>query len=224
MTAALSSWSPSSGGEEYALAFDHGRRHRLLVLPALFDEANKLRHFTVEVVRRLADGGIDAFLPDLPGCNESLAPLETQSVQSWREDAAAAAEHFSATHMLSLRGGALCEPTAVPAIRYAPATGASLLRALLRARVIASKEAGIEETRESLLEHGRLNGLELAGYRLGAQMVRELESAEPSGGAALANIAQADIGGAGLWLRAEPDHDPAQAEALAARVIATLHG
>jgi hypothetical protein len=39
-------------------------------------------------------------------------------------------------------------------------------------------------------------------------MVRELETAEPSGGAALANIAQADLGGAGLWLRAEPDHDP----------------
>src|SRR3546814_4524493 len=41
--------------------------------------------------------------------------------------------------------------------------------------------------------------------RLGATMIRELEKAEPSGGAALANIAQADLGGAGLWLRAEPD-------------------
>ena len=224
MTAALSSWSPSSGGDEYALALDRGRLHRLLVLPALFDEANKLRHFTVDVLRRLDEGGIDAFLPDLPGCNESQASLETQSVQSWREAAAAAAEHFSATHTLSLRGGALCEPTTVPAIRYAPATGASLLRALLRARVIASKEAGVEETREGLLEQGRQQGLELAGYPLGAQMVRELESAEPSGGPALANIAQADIGGAGLWLRAEPDHDPAQAESLAARVIASLRG
>ena len=30
------------------------------------------------------------------------------------------------------------------------------------------------------------------------------------------DIAQSDIGGPGLWLRAEPDHDPRQADALAA--------
>ena len=217
----IAAW-PCPGGEEYALAFDQGRRHRILVLPALFDEANKLRHFTVEVMRRLDRAGIDAFLPDLPGCNESLAPLETQNVQGWREPAAAAAQHFATTHALSIRGGALCEPVGLPALRYAPATGASILRALLRARVIASKEAGLVETREDLLGQGRREGLELAGYRLGATMVRELESAEPSGGAALANIAQSDIGGAGLWLRAEPDHDPAQAEALAAAIAKSL--
>ena len=51
-------------------------------------------------------------------------------------------------------------------------------------------------------------------------MIRELETAEPAGGAALSNIAQSDLGGAGLWLRAEPDHDPAQAAKLAAHVAA----
>ena len=51
---------PSPDGDEYALAFDRGRAQRLLVLPALFDEANKLRHFTVEVLRRLDVSGIDA--------------------------------------------------------------------------------------------------------------------------------------------------------------------
>ena len=218
----ISAW-PCPGGEEYALAFDQGRRHRILVLPALFDEANKLRHFTVELMHRLDEAGIDAFLPDLPGCNESLAPLQAQSVQAWREAATAAAEHFAATHALSIRGGALCEPNDLPPLRYAPATGASILRALLRARVISSKEAGLAEIREDLLEQGRTHGLELAGYHLGAAMVRELDSAEPSGGAALANIAQSDIGGAGLWLRAEPDHDPAQAEALAALVAASVN-
>ena len=64
----------------------------------------------------------------------------------------------------------------------------------------------------------------LAGYRLGASMVRDLESAEPTGGAPLATIAQADLGGAGLWLRAEPDHSPEQAQALAARVAEALAG
>jgi exosortase A-associated hydrolase 1 len=219
----ISAWPTPAGGEEYALAFDRGREARLLLLPALFDEANKLRHFTAEVMRRLDAAGIDSFLPDLPGCNESLAPLEEQKLACWREAAEAAAAHFGATHGLSIRGGALCEPAALPVLRYSPATGASLLRGMLRARVLAGKEAGIAEEREALTERGRAEGLELAGYRLGPQLIRELETAEPSGGAALANIAQGDVGGAGLWLRAEPDHSPEQADALAgivARVLA----
>ena len=213
----IAGW-PAPDGDGYALAFDRGRERRVIVVPALFDEANKLRHFTVEVLRRLGEAGVDAFLPDLPGCNESRAPLEAQTLTGWREAAELAARHFGATHALTIRGGALCGPE-LPTWRYAPATGASILRAMLRARVIASKEAGIEETRDGLLEAGRKSGLELAGYRLGAAMIRELETAEPSGGAALANIAQTDLGGSGLWLRAEPDHDPAQAEALA-RIVA----
>ena len=53
-------------------------------------------------------------------------------------------------------------------------------------------------------------------------MVRALETAEPTGGAALANVAQSDLGGPGLWLRAEPDHSPEQADALAARIAEAL--
>ncbi len=215
----IASW-PGPDGDELAIASDRSRERRILVLPALFDEANKLRHFTVETMRRLDAAGFDSILPDLPGCNESLAPLETQSLQGWRDAAEAAARHFDATHVLTIRGGALCAPAELPAWRYAPATGASILRAMLRARVLASKEAGLEETREDLLARGKESGLELAGYRLGAAMIRELDKAEPAGGAALANIAQADLGGAGLWLRAEPDHDPAQADALAALIAA----
>ncbi|HEY6814311.1 MAG TPA: hypothetical protein VI168_02110, partial [Croceibacterium sp.] len=193
------------GGDEFALAFDRGREQRVLVLPALFDEANKLRHFTVEVMRLLDAAGIDTVLPDLPGCNESLSPLEAQTLAGWQLAGEAAAAHFGASLVLAIRAGALCAPAGLPAIRYAPANGATLLRALLRARIIASKEAGIEEEREALLVRGRSEGLELAGYRLGAQMVRELERAEPAG-TALASIAQGDLGGPGLWLRAEPAH------------------
>ena len=55
--------------EEMLLGFDRGRAVRVLILPAWFDEANKLRRFTVGVMRRLDAAGIDCFLPDLPGCN-----------------------------------------------------------------------------------------------------------------------------------------------------------
>lgn len=215
----IATW-PSPAGKEYALAFDKGRAHRVLVLPAWFDESNKLRHFTVEVMRRLDGASIDSFLPDWPGCNESSAPLERQTLAGWREAAATAATHFRATHALAVRAGVLLAPPALPGWRYAGISGAGVLRPLLRAGALAAREAGENRTAEQLLEAGRDTGLDLAGYRLGAELVRELEAAEPAGD--LADIAQADIGGGGLWLRAEPDHNPKQADALAAIVAMGL--
>jgi hypothetical protein len=44
---------------------------RLLIVPALFDEGNRMRRLTVEVMRRLAASGIASVLPDLPGLQES---------------------------------------------------------------------------------------------------------------------------------------------------------
>jgi hypothetical protein len=213
----IATWPSPAGGEEYAVSFDRGRAHRLLVLPALFDEGNKLRHFTVEVMRRLDAGGIDSFLPDMPGCNESLAPLDLQALRGWREAAGAASGHYRATRVLCVRAGTLVAPPGVDGWAYAPVSGATVLNGLLRARVIASREAGTSETREALLETGCREGIELAGYRLGAAMVAELQAAGPC--ETLIPIAQADIGGAGLWLRSEPAHDDAQADRLAAIVL-----
>ena len=86
------------------------------MLPAWFDEGNKLRHFTVEVMRRLDGAGIDSFLPDLPGCNESLAPLEQQTLESWRTEAAEAALALLRNARAGDRGGrATSRPTACPA-------------------------------------------------------------------------------------------------------------
>jgi hypothetical protein len=213
--AQLAAW-PAADGSEYALAFDRGRTRRLLVLPALFDEAGKTRHLAVETLRRLDQAGIDGFLPDLPGCNESLAPLEAQTLAGWRAGAAAAARHFGATHLLTIRASAILAPPALPGWRYAPTGGANALRALLRARVISAREAGEDVTSEALLAIGRDRGLDLAGYRIGSAMVRDLESAMLPDSGRLADIAQATVGGNAAWLRAEPDFDPTQADALAA--------
>ena len=106
---------------------------------------------------------------------------------------------------------------ALPGWSYAAVAGAALLNSMMRARVIASREAGVSETREALLEAGVYEGLELAGSRLGAVMVGDLPDARPDD--SLMPIAQADLGGAGLWLRAEPAHDEAQADAIA-RIVA----
>lgn len=219
----IASWPcPTSSGassEEYALAVDRGRSHRLLIVPALFDEANRLRRFTVEAMRRLDAAGIDSLLPDLPGTNESEAALPAQSLTAWRAAMAAAATHFGATHVLALRGGALVAPD-LPGWVLAPTTGASVLRQMLRSRILAAREAGRDETSDILLAAGRAHGLVLAGHDLGPAMVRELEAAEPAPD--LIPIAQSDLGGGALWLRAEPDEDPAQSAALAQIVARAL--
>jgi hypothetical protein len=223
----ISTWTiPASGGtaqaEEMLLAFDRGRVVRVLVCPAWFDEANKLRRFTVEVMRRLDRAGIDALLPDLPGCNESLAPLADQTLKDWRGAMAEAAQALGATHVLAIRAGALVAPADLPGWHYAPQSGPQLLRTMLRARTIAAREAGVTETSEALLEQGLKEGLVLGGWSLSPAMLRELTQAEAAPGPGQATIAQTDLGGPGLWLRAEPDEDPAQADRLAARIAESL--
>ncbi len=210
--------------DELLVSFDRARERRILVLPALFDEANKLRRFTLQMMRALDELGIDSFLPDLPGCNESLTALETQSLDDWRTAASAAAEAFGATETVSLRAGALLIAGNLPAWQYAPQTGAKLLRAMIRARIIASREAGRDETQAQLLEEGRENGVTLAGWPISAGMLRQLEAAVPSDADSQFVIAQSQVGGGGLWLRAEPDHDQAQAEALAKIIAANDRG
>ncbi|MGB3472734.1 MAG: hypothetical protein WBA51_18105 [Erythrobacter sp.] len=223
----IESWQPPTIGdlpspEEQWLAFDAARKHRVLVLPALFDEANKMRRFTLEVMRRLDENGVDTALPDMPGCNESLAALDDQTLKSWRQAAQAAASRFSATHCLTIRAGDLIGPPDLPGWSYAPATGSKTLREMLRARVLAGREGGMHETREELLERGRANGLVLAGWPLGAQMIRDLEAAEMISPGPRTAIDQAQLGGAGLWLRAEPDDNAEQTETLAQLVLADL--
>ena len=170
----ITGWPTPQGREEYAVAFDRGREGRVLVLPAWFDESNKLRRQSIEVMRRLDAAGVDSMLPDLPG---------------WL---------------------------------YAPFGGAQLLRGMLRARTLAAREAGRNETREGLLELGRRDGLELGGHRLGAGMLAALETADVPAQPGQRTITQGEVGGGPLWLRAEPDFDAGQADALAALIKADL--
>ena len=164
-------------------------------------------------MRALEAAGVSSVFPDLPGCNESLAPLTEQSVSMWREAVVEAARRFGPTEVLSIRGGALLAPGHLPLTSYAPVTGSTILRGLLRATVLSEREAGRAVTREALLERGLREGLVLAGYSLSAAMLAELEAAEPPPHARI--ITQTELGRAALWLRAEPGDDPVQAARLA---------
>jgi hypothetical protein len=209
---------PDGGtARELALCTGMERATRVLVVPALFEEANKLRRFTVETMRRLDRAGIDAVLPDLPGSNESLQPLDAQSPEGWRSAMAAAAGFFDCTHVLGLRGGALVAPAGLPGWLVAPVKGTSVVRQMIRARIVASREAGREETQEGLMEIGRHAGLELAGYRLGAGFLDALSSLEAEAAGRMV-VTPELLGGPGLWLRAEPAENAGQADALAAVV------
>ena len=216
--------APDGGppSEELLVAFDRARPARVLVCPAWFDEANKLRRFTVEVMRRLDAAGIDTLLPDLPGCNESLAPLDYQTLAGWRAGMIAASEALGATHVLAIRAGALISPATLPGWHYAAQSGPKLLRGMIRARTIAAREAGMAETADGLMVQGRERGLVLGGWPLGAAMIRELETAEPTLGRGQSDIAQSMVGGPGLWLRAEPDEDAGQADCLAGMIAESI--
>lgn len=217
-------WScPLPGGgtaEEYALTYDRARARRLLIVPALFDEANRLRRLTVEVMRRLDGAGVDCFLPDLPGTNESLQPLDAQEPQDWSDAMVAAARLFDATDVLGIRGGCLFTPAHLPTLHYAPVKASSILRQMLRARTLAAREAGREETREGLMDIALAQGIELAGHRLGPEFMRQFEALSLRADAV--EITQDTVGGSGLWLRAEPGESASQADALAAAVAMAL--
>ena len=213
---------PAGGIAEYALSCDRDRAERLLIIPALFDEGHRLRRLAVDVMRRLDEAGIDCLLPDLPGTNESQVELASLALDDWRSAITSAAAQFRASHVLALRGGGLVMQSDLPGWLYGPLRGASLLRTLIRARILSSRETGIAEDSAALLSAARDGGIELAGYRLGAGMVRQLETAEPCG--SLDVIEQAAIGGSPLWLRAEPSADEAQADALAAYLVRAIGG
>ena len=200
-------------------------RASVLIVPPLFEEANRTRRTLVLAMRALAADGLAALLPDLPGQNESLVPLETADLSQWRAALAEVAAGIDGpVIVVAIRGGALIDHGAEAAAwwRLAPAAGASLLRTLLRARVAADREAGRESSLESLQEQAKREALLLAGNRLSPAMLAELGCAEPQPVAPLRSIPLGADGIAGtpLWLRAEPGEDAAMAAAIAADIIA----
>lgn len=210
-------------GEGFALVAGPAGARPILIVPALFEEANRTRRMLAQTIRALAARGTASVLPDLPGCNESLAPIQRQDMQAWRGAMAAAAEHFGASHILALRGGASIAPPGLPGWWFEPLSGAAALRHLVRARTVAAKEAGTPEKSDAIMAQGRQAGLELAGYRLGAAMIRSLAECElPEPNPRVTTLKLADLGGSALWLRSEPGEDQTLSAALAATIAKDL--
>ena len=200
-------------------------RATILIVPPLFEEANRTRRTLVLAMRALAADGFSALLPDLPGQNESLVPLAHVDLDRWQEALAQILSGIDGpTIVASFRGGALIDHKAKANAwwRLAPVGGASLLRTLMRARVSADREAGIASSLEDLQDKAKSAPLLLAGNLLSPAMIAQLGSGEPKPVEPLRSIGLGTDGIAGtpLWLRAEPGEDGAMAAAIAADISA----
>jgi pimeloyl-ACP methyl ester carboxylesterase len=174
----------------------------VLFLPPLFEEMNRTRALIAATMRGIARRGFRCWLPDLPGTGESRRRLEEVSWADWQGAVAAVAADSGAALVASLRGGCLLDDmVAGRRWRFAPTTGASLLRDLGRSRLV--------------------NDGSDAAYPVD-KLQDDLSAAVASDGEArivrlASDPADADrkIAGSALWRRSEPAGAPALAEALA---------
>jgi hypothetical protein len=208
------------GGREAMLRFGPAGGPLVLILPPLFEEANRTRHFLVEVMRGLALQGIASILPDLPGTNDSPVATVDARFDDWQEAISA----LPAPAMtVSLRGGALLDGFTATDLhwRLSPETGARLLRDLIRATAVTGNAKAGE-----LEDAARTRPTPLAGNVIHPDLFSALEAEMPTMKGTIRTVrledeagdADARLSGSPLWRRAEPDHDSVLASAVVADV------
>jgi hypothetical protein len=193
-----------------------------LIVPPLFDEANRMRRTLVLTMRALSRLGMPSLLPDLPGQNDSPIATEDVTLSDWRSALAAIASAEGRPLIVaSWRGGALIDDAVACAAgwwRMAPVQGASIVKGMIRTRIAGDKEAGRASSAEAIRAGAAHGPVELAGNLLSAAMLDALECAAPAAVEPLRQVTPADMGGSALWLRAEPGEDAAMAGAMAADI------
>lgn len=209
---------PTGEAEEWLLRIGEAEAEPILVLAPFLEEMNRTRALIVAMMRALAADGFGCWLPDLPGCGESPRPLEGCGWRDWRRasgDAAqlAARRAGRPVHVAAIRGGALLDGAAEARSfwRFAPATGASLVRDLERSSLVGASEQSA-------------GAPILAGYPLAPALIEAIRVATPAECAPLRTLrldsdrteADAKLEGPALWRRSEPGFSPALAAALAA--------
>lgn len=114
------------------------RSTHILVLPPLFEEANRMRRTIVQLMRILDTHGHGVTLPDLPGMGENPALAAGISLREMTDALARLSRQIQQssqrTVVASFRSGALLDHAvcADGYWRFAPEDGASLLRVMDR--------------------------------------------------------------------------------------------
>ena len=220
----FSSYS-ANGLDELCLVAGPDTSPKILLVPPLFDEMNRMRRMMVQLMDELGSHGIGSALPDLPGTNESLFPEEELTLGHWQQALASCAKRYRFDGAASFRGGALLTAplSDLPQWQLAPVRGANLLRTMMRTRLAADKESGRNTTLADLQEIAAKEAIQLAGHVVSPALFNGLHDAMPATGehcrvARLEGDSKpCDVALAGktLWLRAEPDEDPALSAAIA---------
>lgn len=210
--------------KELCLSLAAGPDRRVMLVPPLFDEMNRMRKMLLDVMRALHALEISSFLPDLPGTNESLIALERVTLSDWKKAVQACAQQHRISHIASFRGGALTVSDMQTADHwiFSPVKGATILRTMMRTKVAADREVGLNTSLAELSARAEAGPLELAGNIIGSGLFAQLDAADMPD---LENQrivrlesdnkpAHVQIRGSALWLRAEPDDDPAMSSAI----------
>jgi hypothetical protein len=195
------------GQREFILSVGNPDAPKIIFVQPFFEEANRIRHILVNVMRAVASEGFCAVLPDLPGTGESLTPLSTVALADWRGALCAASMALGQPQMIaSFRTGCLIDDAAgTPNVwRCAPETGARLVRDLMRTQITNKAEKSDGEC------------IALAGNTLRLSLLEDLKGASPAvlTEARVARLAtdaaEADVrlNGSPVWRRSEPGDDP----------------
>ena len=189
---------------------------RLLILPPLFDEMNKLRRTLVMAMRALAERGYTSVLPDLPGLNESQTPLSQCRLSDWQKAMRQAATECGASHVGGLRSACLLDDGIkhLPRWRYAPVAGERVATQMIRAQLAGDKATGINASRADYELAAPEASLNIGGYHLSAALLNDVRLTTPSALTGDEDVSL-DAGlGPALWLRAEPGENAELANAL----------
>jgi hypothetical protein len=198
-------------GEELILRHGLSNAAQVIVIFPFFEEANRLRQILVAVMRGLAEAGIGAALPDLPGTGESLVAIENITLEDWRAAlrSAAAAIRVPGQPLVvaSFRSGALIDDAAgADAIwRCAPEPGQRLVRDLMRTRLTGATEQEAEDM------------VHVAGHVVRQSLLDTLSATIPAPlpyvrtARLETDAAETDVrlAGSPVWRRSEPGDDPA---------------
>lgn len=184
-------------------------------VPAFGEEMNKSRHMVTQQCKSLARAGCAVLQIDLLGCGDSSGEHGDATWEAWRSDVQAASAWLDHRHpdvsrwLWGQRTGALlatevaaCQASAAHLLLWQPMlAGKTLVQQLLRLRAAAhlgdssASKAAMAAMRQDIAE-GR--PVEVAGYALGAPLVRALESAA---------LVAPQAGGRVHWLDVSPRAD-----------------
>jgi len=161
----------------------------VLIVPPVGEEMNKCRRMLALAARACQSAGVTALITDLFGTGDSAGDFRDGTVTQWRDDLRESMTHLrsraTTTHLLAVRSGALLLDASIApdsstrlALWQPTLSGKQVVAQWFRLSaagdLVAGTQRGSEQrAREQLAAQGFV---EIAGYDLSQQLVRETEA------------------------------------------------